>query len=592
MNLDNFKIRSKLVMIYIICVLLPLIVTNFLFMYTVTQNVRQEESDNMEDVRSRVTYELNMRINNVIAISDYLYMNEKLNEFTEKNYTSPAEYYEYFNEFMEDSVIRYYYTTESVYNVQICTDNETIISGSYFKQKKEVEDYEWYHMYQQKAGQTFIIAYYEENNAYEQSMNQARHVSLVRKMDYFGQDTVMKIDFDYGSLAGIFEHETAETDIYVSDGEKIIFSSDSLQNGKEDYLPLSDYKKREVEVTGTMDVLGSTWEIYVTKDSYGIAEALKGQKENIVILFLINLILPSILIIIVDKSFKKRIFLTERYIKKAEQGEFEEIPGDPGRDEIGNLIRSFNLMTLKIKELIEVVYKKDAERKSMAIARNRAELDALKRQINPHFMYNTLETIRMHSLVKKEKETADMMGQFAVLLRRVTHWENDFVEVREEAQSVQFYLDIQKARFGKRLEYSVYVQKEAEALKIPKFSILTFVENSCIHGIEPKVGGGSITVSLTSDEELIYVEVIDSGQGMENETLEQLRTQIRNASIEELSTSKSIGILNTVVRMKLYFGERVEFEIESTQNEGTELYIKIPKLKEEEYSYDKSIVGG
>lgn len=79
---------------------------------------------------------------------------------------------------------------------------------------------------------------------------------------------------------------------------------------------------------------------------------------------------------------------------------------------MGDLIRSFNLMAVKIRELIEVVYKKDAERKNIQIARNRAELDAMKRQINPHFMYNTLESIRMHSLVKNEKETAELMGKF------------------------------------------------------------------------------------------------------------------------------------------------------------------------------------
>lgn len=126
----------------------------------------------------------------------------------------------------------------------------------------------------------------------------------------------------------------------------------------------------------------------------------------------------------------------------------------------------------------------------MIIARNRAELDALKRQINPHFMYNTLESIRMHSLVKNEKETADLMGRFSILLRQVTRWSSDFVTVEEEAESVWFYLDIQKSRFGKRLEYSVYVQKETEQLMIPKFSVMTFVENACIHGIEPRIEGG------------------------------------------------------------------------------------------------------
>ncbi|MEI3220182.1 MAG: histidine kinase [Lachnoclostridium sp.] len=174
--------------------------------------------------------------------------------------------------------------------------------------------------------------------------------------------------------------------------------------------------------------MGDNWNISITMDEYGIAEALEGQKTVLFFLVMFNLILPSILIIIVDRSFKKRILLTEQ-IKKAEHEEFEEIPINPGKDEFGDLIRSFNLMTAKIRKLIEVVYKKDAERKNIHIARNRAELDAMKRQINPHFMYNTLESIRTHSLVKNEEETADLMGRFSILLRQVTRWTSEFVQL-------------------------------------------------------------------------------------------------------------------------------------------------------------------
>lgn len=271
--------------------------------------------------------------------------------------------------------------------------------------------------------------------------------------------------------------------------------------------------------------------------------------------------------------------LTEEYINKAKQEQFEVIPGSHGGDEIGNLIQSFNLMVLKIKELIEVVYKKDAEQKDMMIARNRAEIEGLKRQINPHFMYNTLESIRMHSLVKGERETAELMGRFSFLLRQVTHWPEDFVEVEVEASAVEFYLGIQKSRFGKRLEYTVYTQEETKKLKIPKFSILTFVENSCIHGIEPLIEGGSINVNVTSDEAYIYVEIIDSGKGMEEAELEQLRHRIEYAMLEELESSESIGILNTVIRLKMYFNDKVEFEVDSRRDQGTELFIKLPRTE-------------
>lgn len=116
---------------------------------------------------------------------------------------------------------------------------------------------------------------------------------------------------------------------------------------------------------------------------------------------------------------------------------------------------------------------------------------------------------------------------------------------------------------------------------------MTFVENACIHGIEPQIHGGSISVAVTSDEECIYVEVIDDGCGMPEKTLEELREKIKNASIEDLSKAKSIGILNTVVRLKLYFAEAVEVEIDSTSGEGTELFIKIPRKEQDKNVEDQ-----
>lgn len=583
MYLNNFKIRTKLGIIYVICVLLPVLATDFLFVQMITRSVSKEEYQNMGDILERVSYELSAKIDNVTSISDYLYMNERLNDFVERSYQSPEEYYESYEAFIEDNVIRYYYTAESVFNIQICTDNPGIISGSYFCRKDEVKDTVWYKRYLLDEEKIYIMAYYEEDSLYEQNKNQARHISLIRKMDNFGGNAVMKIDFDYEMLAGILKYDMMDADIYVCDGEKIILQSDAGQDWKADYQKPDKKTDRALTVSGDISVLNDTWEIEITKDRYSILEVSKVQKEAFLILLLINLILPSILIIIVDRSFEKRLLLTEKYIKKAEQKQFEVIPGEHGRDEIGKLIRSFNLMVMKIKELIEVVYKKDAEQKSIELAKNRAELEALKRQLNPHFMYNTLESIRMSSLVKGEKETADLIGKFAVLLRQITYWKQDFVKVWEEASAVEFYLELQKNRFGKRLEYTVDIQEEAKELEIPKFLLMAFVENSCIHGIEPLIEGGSIRVSITSDDTYIYLSVADSGVGIEEECLALLEEQIQNTTLEELKGTEHIGILNNVMRLKIYFQEEVQVVIKSKKNKGTEISIRVPQKKGEEH---------
>ena len=169
-----------------------------------------------------------------------------------------------------------------------------------------------------------------------------------------------------------------------------------------------------------------------------------------------------------------------------------------------------------------------------------------------------------------------MIEKFSVLLRRAVQWNRDFVEVSQEAEDVRAYLGIQKQRFGSRLSYSVYIQEECRERKIPKFSLLTLVENACVHGIEPRIEGGTVTVTVSQDETHMFLEVVDSGNGMKQRELEELRKQISSATMDQLHHSAHIGVLNTVVRLKLYYEGEVTFEINSEEGEGTEICVTLP----------------
>ena len=120
----------------------------------------------------------------------------------------------------------------------------------------------------------------------------------------------------------------------------------------------------------------------------------------------------------------------------------------------------------------------------------------------------------MHSVLKKEMETAKILENFAVLMRKNIQWSQDFVTVDEECENVRRYLEIQKYRFGDRLEFSLCIQDSARRYYIPRFVLITFVENACVHGIEQSIDGGQITVVASEDGEDLYFEILDSGSGM------------------------------------------------------------------------------
>lgn len=164
--------------------------------------------------------------------------------------------------------------------------------------------------------------------------------------------------------------------------------------------------------------------------------------------------------------------------------QFQTIMHGESRDEIGQLTLEFNSMIMQIKALINDVYLTEIQKKSLELER-KAQLNALQSQINPHFLFNALETIRMRSLLKQENETAKIIQSMAMILRSSLTWNKEWVSVEEELGFILCFLDIQKYRFEDKLSYHIDVQPEAYACVVPKMVFLPFVENASIHGIEP-----------------------------------------------------------------------------------------------------------
>lgn len=147
---------------------------------------------------------------------------------------------------------------------------------------------------------------------------------------------------------------------------------------------------------------------------------------------------------------------------------------------------NYNRMVRRVNSLIQTIYIAKMKEQEMLVARQNAELLALHSQINPHFLFNALESIRMHSILKNEYETAEMVERLALLQRQYLEWGNDFVKIKVEMEFVEAYLDLQKYRFGDRLNYELDIDENCENCRIPKLTVVTFVENACVHGIESK----------------------------------------------------------------------------------------------------------
>jgi two-component system sensor histidine kinase YesM len=252
------------------------------------------------------------------------------------------------------------------------------------------------------------------------------------------------------------------------------------------------------------------------------------------------------------------------------------IDGIEYQDEIGTLTSEFNRMSTRIKELINDVYIADIQKKDLELQQKKAQLSALQSQINPHFLFNVLETIRMRSYMKKEYETADIIESMARLLRNSYTWNKDWVTVQEEVKLIKSFLEIQAYRFGDKMKFEIDIDKKAVDCIVPNMIFIPFVENASNHGIEPLKGKGLISIKINCSNDQLRFTIQDNGAGMSKEKYEQILLSLK----EEESIGENIGIKNVHYRLQLYYQNEFTFRINSSKTLGTTVEITIPCEKE------------
>jgi len=332
----------------------------------------------------------------------------------------------------------------------------------------------------------------------------------------------------------------------------------------------------KVQMHRSFNVYGYDYDIYLAGYKSNYNSKLLNNLWILIFLLLADALLPAFMISLFSRSITKRLLLLETYMKKVKFNEFDLIPVCEGKDEIGELISNYNLMIGIIKNLIEIEYKSKLEQQELTLARQQAELLALQSQVNPHFMFNVLESIRMHSVIKAETETARMIERLARLMRKSADWGSDLITIDQEISFVEDYLGLQKYRFGDDFKYKIRVSSDCGTYLIPSLVLVTFVENSCVHGFNREGHSGTIFIFVYEENEHLYIQVEDTGVGIEAEQASRLQELLNAADINNLQKSSSLGMMNACIRLKKYCGNRTKIIVESEKQVGTCIIIKIP----------------
>ena len=315
------------------------------------------------------------------------------------------------------------------------------------------------------------------------------------------------------------------------------------------------------------DVMDNGWRMITTVSSEYVWDNLRIN----LVLIGIAVFFTILLGIILSRNLTRKVFKPtkdlQNCMKEFGNGNLRARMQITEMNEIGQISTVYNQMAEKIQALLEQVY-------SLEIANKEAEIDYLKMQINPHFLYNTLDTISWLGFKNGNEDVSNLTVSLAKLLRFSLSRE-DFVTVKQEMNGVQEYLQIQSYRFRDRFEILTEINPDILQLYMPKFLIQPLVENSIIHGLEGLTRKGILQIQIWKEACFLFFKIEDNGTGIPQTDLTALLAQCK-----DMSQKDSIGLKNVYRRLFLLYGDSINFTIDSHPDSGTKISFQIPLTKE------------
>lgn len=370
-----------------------------------------------------------------------------------------------------------------------------------------------------------------------------------------------ELDADYFSK--IFGRERLLTDTklnLVDDKNRVLYSDEALEIGS----VLTKESAEVIKVEGMLTsypwkVTSETPESYIVDDSGEII-------RRIIIMTGISLLLAIGVIIIMSSKFVKPIKKLIHAVSDVTEGDFNVSVNHISGDEIGELTQRFNMMTTRIQGHLE---REIAHTKAM----NYAEYKALQAQINPHFMYNSLNTLKWLASIQKAENIIKMVDALWILLKKTSN-SDQMVTLANEMDVIQAFAIILQARYNGKFHMVYDVEEEHMKALIPKYILQPLVENAIFHGIAPKEGQGIVTIKSYRKEGDLFIDVSDDGVGIHEDRLQDmLEKGMHTAHKEGLN---NIGIKNVNDRLLLLYGEAYHLLVKSEIHKGTTFTVKMP----------------
>ena len=336
------------------------------------------------------------------------------------------------------------------------------------------------------------------------------------------------------------------------------YTTDQLEVPKNAHIGITELKDKK-----------TNWTIEYIYDQSELYRSINLQRKIFLLVSFITINILLLIILGVTDRLTSSIRIILKAMNSAGEGELSVVISitEDMHQEIRLIAEHFNRMIANISDLVEKV-------KIITLKQKESEIKALEAQINPHFLYNTLDTINWKIIEKEEYEISNMINSLATILRYAIQNSSECVKIREELEWVKKYVYLQQSRLSVPFEFILNVDESVLESMIHKLILQPFLENSIIHGFYNVDNTCLLCIEIKDEGSKIRINIIDNGRGMDKETIEKIK---QNKKVNDLDDCH-IGIDNVIGRLEMYYGSSAEFLIESEIGKGVKISITLPKI--------------
>jgi two-component system, sensor histidine kinase YesM len=598
--LNNFNVRTKLLLSFFCAVFIPVIILGIIFINRTVELTREYTvRDFLVDV-NRIEKNITDILEIAKTLSDRFYVDERLENILLKNFTSLFELTQVLNSYTDfDYYIQIY---KEIHAVRVYTTNPAIKENWRFMTvTDQIMDTSWYQQVVENKGKlSWTIVTGEDQETI--LLRLSRPMPVYEGMPF----SILTVDIDTSVFSSLFNEEAGlimfllnvpgldTRDLITFGGkaeikpgmtrEEIVLTSKNIADEKKSIISINS--KSFFKITrflGQSDyLLPFSFTALIPMDE------LNANKQSMFLtgfIFTLICLVVSIILIYIFSHFllSKRIRFLSTEMHKIASGNLDISLELEGKDEIGYLSRDIMKMINSLKELMKKVYKAELQQKQFEVKQKDMAFKLLSSQINPHFFFNALETIRAKARSNRIGELEEIVKALGRIMRKSLEIQQNPVSINSEIDFTLHYLEIQKYRYEEKLEYEIAVNENIKNIYVIPHLLQPVVENAIIHGIEQKIGGGKITITSKREDSSIILTVKDNGIGIEKEKLKKIQQALLSDALpEKISTTElqygahGIGLLNVHHRIQLYYGQPYGIRIQSAINKGTKVDIILP----------------